>query len=101
MWTKRIAVLPRWLCIALVVGVLCAGCDKSGSGGSPQAKWQDRANWKQIRPSMTQDQVRTLLGEPTQVKNGPAFTDWHYGDGEQGGKIIFAGGMVKDWQSPR
>jgi len=43
------------------------------------ARWQDLANWRQLRLGMTMDEVRELLGEPERVEGG-AFTIWQYAD---------------------
>ena len=41
-------------------------------------KWQDLANWRQLRRGMSMDKVRALLGEPERVMAmiGRVFWDW-------------------------
>ena len=91
---------------ALVVAAVAAGLytlhARSDVKVSPSAaKWEHKENWHQIRPGMNQQQIRDLLGEPTTSTSDPAFTQWTYGQGPKCGKAIFAGGMLRDWASPR
>jgi hypothetical protein len=96
--TTRILVLA----LAMASVPLClSGCRQEKSS-SAKAKWQDHANWRQIRPGMSADQVRNLLGEPTAVHSDPAFIRWTFGEGPNAGTaVFFASGELKDWHAPR
>ncbi|MBP7936163.1 MAG: outer membrane protein assembly factor BamE [Phycisphaerae bacterium] len=88
--------------IAATVAGFYATCSQTDSGSSsPAAKWEQKENWRQIRPGMTQQQVRGILGEPTASTSDLAFTRWTYGEGPASGQMIFAGGMLRDWTSPK
>ncbi|HOW71984.1 MAG TPA: outer membrane protein assembly factor BamE [Phycisphaerae bacterium] len=99
--------LPRYaivggVIIAAAVAGFYATCSRSDFGSSsPAAKWEQRENWRRIRPGMTQQQVRDILGEPTASASDLAFTRWTYGEGAGSGKMVFAGGMLRDWTSPK
>lgn len=88
------------LLLVLAGAGLCAGCSKKESN-APTAKWEQKESWKQIRPGMTQEQVRDILGGPTASTSDAAFTQWTYGEGPKSGKVSFAGGMLRDWTSPK
>lgn len=72
---------------------------KSGpSKGQPIAsstRWQDLANWRQLRQGMKPDQVRALLGEPLSVEGGD-FTHWNWGWAQ----VTFYNGKVDSWREP-
>jgi hypothetical protein len=59
-------------------------------------KWQDLANWRQLRQGMKPDQVRALLGEPERVEGGD-FTFWRWANAY----VIFYSGKLDSWSEPR
>jgi hypothetical protein len=75
------------------------GVIKSGpSKGQPIAsstRWQDLANWRQLRQGMKPDKVRELLGEPHSVEGGD-FTTWRWGWAQ----VRFYHGKVDSWREP-
>lgn len=98
--------LRKYVIAAVVVVAAAAGIwavwSRSDAGSASSAtKWERKENWRQIRPGMTQQQVRDLLGEPTASTSDPAFTQWTYGQGSRSGRVTFAGGMLRDWTSPK
>jgi len=42
--------------------------------------WKNRQNWRQLEVGMTEDQVRSLLGEPRKVDVGAVLVFWYYGN---------------------
>ena len=59
-------------------------------------KWQDLANWRQLRRGMKPDQVRALLGEPERVEGGD-FMHWYWADAH----VTFYSGRLDSWSEPR
>ena len=59
-------------------------------------KWQDLANWRQLRRGMKPDQVRALLGEPERVEGGD-FTYWHWANAY----VLFYSGKLDRWSEPQ
>lgn len=57
--------------------------------------WKDIANWRQLRPGMTMDEVRALLGEPERVEGGP-WTYWYWAKAN----VYFIEGELKGWSEP-
>lgn len=96
----RIAQKASIALLVATIAVTISGCRDSGPG-STGAKWQQKENWRQIKPGMTIEQVREILGEPTKTQGDAAFVNWQYGPGKEGGRVVFAGGMVRDWTSPK
>lgn len=70
------------------------------SQGQPipaSTRWQDLANWRQLRRGMKMDQVRALLGEPERVDAG-VFTFWRWA----GAQVYFdSDGKLAGWSEPR
>jgi TonB family protein len=58
-------------------------------------RWRDLANWRQLRPGMTMDEVRALLGEPERVEGGPV-TYWRWADAN----VYFIDGALTGWTEP-
>jgi hypothetical protein len=66
-----------------------------------QALWRTRANWRKLRKSMTEAQVRAILGEPSHIEAG-YITYWAYGGSNWllNPHVEFVGGSVTGWQEP-
>ena len=64
------------------------------------AKSQQKASWQLLKPGMSAGEVRTALGEPVKINQGPAFTDWQYTQSPSAGIVTFAGGKLKNWKEP-
>lgn len=90
-----------WLLSALLLLPLGTGCSREGGRASSGARWERKESWSQLRPGMTTDQVRGILGEPTREESDVAFTYWRYGEGQDAGRVTFVSGKVKDWTSAR
>jgi len=43
-------------------------------------KWKDLSLWNQLRPGMTEAQVKSILGEPTEVFLNPGNMGFGYGE---------------------
>jgi hypothetical protein len=60
--------------------------------------WRNQANWRALKRGMSQDEVRSFLGEPQRVDAGP-ITLWHY---PSGGDVHFDNrGALMGWSEPR
>src|SRR5688500_11349986 len=59
---------------------------------STSPKSRDLQNWRRLRPGMTDDEVRALLGEPERVVAGP-LTYWYWTDAN----VYFARGKLEGW----
>lgn len=100
MWCHRWSC--RLLAMTLAVASLSGACSRDNEGAAASgARWEQKENWQQIRPGMSMEQVRGILGEPTATTTDPAFTQWTYGSGPKSGRVTFAGGMIRDWTSPK
>jgi hypothetical protein len=65
---------------AIIITTLFTGCGKQADkAGKVPA---DRAAWRQLRQDMTEDQVRSILGEPLRVERYERIVYWLYQDGE-------------------
>jgi uncharacterized membrane protein YebE (DUF533 family) len=62
-----------------------------------QKKSDDLSSWRQLKKDMSEDQVRSLLGEPAKVDGG-TFAFWHY---RNGGMITFYNDRLYSWTEPR
>jgi hypothetical protein len=67
--------------LALFMAVLLPGCAEEDQSGSPFT----RKNFDRIRADMTYDEVKAILGEPTEI--GPLLPSrsslWSWQDGEK------------------
>jgi hypothetical protein len=61
----------------------------------PRAKI-DLTGWRQLRKDMSQNDVRSLLGEPKHIQGGP-FAIWSYSNS---GSVTFYKDVVYSWQEP-
>ena len=55
------------------------------------------SSWRQLKKNMSEDQVRTLLGEPVKIDGG-TLAFWHY---KNGGTVTFYNDRVDSWSEPR
>lgn len=76
--------------------------NKIGSLKSPETSipgnWKDIKNWRQLRPGMSYDEVRSLLGEPNNVDGG-TVAHWYWGNGDA--KAVFVSNKLHGWTEPR
>jgi transposase len=59
------------------------------------ARWQDLANWRQLRRGMTMDEVKELLGEPERVEAG-LVTYWRWAHAN----VYFMSDELAGWSEP-
>jgi hypothetical protein len=107
--------MRQLLVLTLVAGAL--GCGKTSSEKTTTAKTlEDRTLWKKLAKGMTQDQVRSLMGEPLRVQSEAKVAAWYYQDGpplerdEYGwvvprGALLFStnggvGAKLTSWREP-
>lgn len=89
------------LCLVAGAGLAAAGAGGCGKrGGSPAAKWQDDANWERLETGMTEDAVRSLLGDPPKAEKSELFTEWFFTESRSYGVVTFTHGKVKSWSKP-
>jgi len=63
--------------------------------------WRTLANWRKLAVGQSEDRVRALLGEPTNVERyGQNLHQWRYGDIVDGGQVSFTDGVVARWREP-
>jgi len=87
--------------ILLLVTLGNGGCDHEESVKAPSdAKWAAAESWKDLKKGLSMDEVRELLGEPTQVSTDRDFTRWKYNDSEKSATITFEGGKLRSWKGP-
>jgi hypothetical protein len=71
----------RQFVLVTVVASFVAGCGQSPSE-KPGAKiLEDRTAWKKLTKGMTQDKVRSLLGEPLRAEIQGDVAGWYYQGG--------------------
>ena len=63
---------------------------------TPDRRWQEIENWRQLREGMSEDQVQELLGQPIRIDGG-GLTIWYY---SRGGSVHFNRGRVNRWFEP-
>ena len=59
--------------------------------------WKSLANWRSLKTGMSNDEVRSILGEPTRIDGGNLAL-WHYSNS---GSVRFFLGKANEWQEPR
>lgn len=59
--------------------------------------WKQISNWRSLKRSMSFDQVRAILGEPSSIRGG-AFTSWDYSNR---GSVTFYKERLDMWSEPR
>ena len=67
------------------------------STATQQKQSVDLSSWRQLKKSMSEEQVRVLLGEPVKIDGG-AFAFWQY---RNGGTVTFYDDKVYSWEEPR
>lgn len=63
-----------------------------------QEGWKQLASWRSLKKGMTPDVVRSVLGEPANVRASGALTFWSYSNR---GTVTFFGDLVDGWNEPR
>jgi len=58
--------------------------------------WKNLANWRLLKRGMTDDEVRSALGEPKKIDGG-LFTQWYY---PNNGRVVFTREKVYGWNEP-
>jgi hypothetical protein len=77
--SRREGLTRRHLFLFLPLAILVAGCHKTSNDGSVGTQTNlDRTAWSKLKKGMTEEQVRTILGEPTKVETQEGVTAWHY-----------------------
>jgi len=63
--------------------------------------WQHIANWRSLKLGMTDNDVRSILGDPDKVEVGSLVTLWYY-EYPKGGRVRFSSGdhRVQGWTEP-
>lgn len=74
-----------------------AKISQSKTSTNQQKQSSDLGSWRQLKKSMSEEQVRALLGEPSKVDGG-TFAFWHY---KSGGTVTFYNDRVDAWTEPR
>lgn len=59
--------------------------------------WKSLSNWRSLRKGMSQDDVRSILGEPEVVRASGSFTYWNYSNSE----VTFHQERLYGWMEPR
>ncbi len=99
---KRIAIgaaclaLIAAFCIVLSTSIFSCRHKQSGPANG-------LAGWSALREGMTEDQVRTVLGEPKSKRTNPMEgTFWEYAEGTRAGMVRFdpRTGRVTHWNAP-
>jgi hypothetical protein len=77
-------------------GFATGGQEASARGGKV------RPGGRELRPGMTQDEVRRLLGEPISIEPMGAYVFWHYSPMSTQQYVIFEhlSGRVVSWRGP-
>jgi hypothetical protein len=60
--------------------------------------WKDLQNWRQLRTTMSYDEVRALLGEPENIEGG-IVARWYWGSGEA--YVVFVSDRLQRWSEPK
>jgi outer membrane protein assembly factor BamE (lipoprotein component of BamABCDE complex) len=88
-----------------LIAVLAAGCAEMNAYSKPKpaAKWQNPANWNQIRVGMSESQVRLYLGRPPYMGEyyESDYQNWYYPNSKGGVVQMNAHGRVVAFRSPR
>lgn len=84
------------------VAILCFGflgiaCLKEQIERNKWKKKENRERWRKIRSAMTQQQVRSILGEPRSIQVENASTLWSF---ERGGFAKFQEQNLIAWKEP-
>jgi hypothetical protein len=60
--------------------------------------WKNIANWRSMKKGMSQDEVRSVLGEPAIVRASGPFIKWSYSNR---GSVDFYEERLDGWSEPR
>ena len=60
--------------------------------------WKSLANWRSLKKGMSQDEVRTVLGEPATVRASGPIVEWIY---VNRGNVTFYQERLDGWMEPR
>jgi hypothetical protein len=58
--------------------------------------WQDKSNWRSLKKGMTREKVRSILGEPADVRASGPFEYWRWG----ASSVTFHDERVYGWNEP-
>jgi hypothetical protein len=58
------------------------------------------ANWRKLKVGQTEDTVRGIIGDPTNVVTYGLRREWQYGRNREGGSVTFRDGAVTGWRQP-
>lgn len=63
--------------------------------------WRQIANWRSLKLGMTDNDVRSILGDPDKVEVGSLVTLWYY-EYPKGGRVRFSSSdhRVEGWTEP-
>lgn len=63
--------------------------------------WKSLGSWRSLKLGMTENEVRSILGDPDKVDVGQLVTMWYY-DTSKGGRVRFSSGehRVEGWTEP-
>ena len=56
-------------------------------------------NWRSLRRGMTEDEVRSILGEPHRVDVAASYISWEYREGAEA--LFNSNGRLQAWHEPR
>jgi len=65
-----------------------------------QAIPDGKAAWRRLQVGMSQDEVRSILGEPGKINVSPPVTLWLYPDALGGNVVFDEKGKVQGWNEP-
>jgi len=60
--------------------------------------WKNISNWRSVKKGMSQDEVRSVLGEPAIVRASGPFIKWSYSNR---GSVDFYEERLDGWSEPR
>jgi hypothetical protein len=60
--------------------------------------WKNLANWRSVKKGMSQDEVRSVLGEPATVRASGPIIEWIYSNR---GNVTFYQERLDGWMEPR
>jgi nitrogen fixation-related uncharacterized protein len=78
-----------------------SGAPRKATPAAPDG-WRSMANWRTLKRGMTENEVRSVLGEPQKIDVGPLLTVWYY-DYPRGGTVRLSSSdrRVEGWTEPR
>lgn len=74
------------------------GANSSSTPLATSNGWKNLANWRSLKKGMSQNEVRSVLGEPEKVRASGPITVWNYSNR---GVIDFYDERLDGWTEPR